>query len=64
MSKRTGNSRYIYLNKLDKACFQHDMAHGDFKDIPRKTASDKQLRDKAFNIATKNIMGINVGLLQ
>ena len=27
------------------------MAHGDFKDLARKTASDKLLRDKAFNIA-------------
>ena len=27
------------------------MAHGDFKDLARKTASDKILRDKAFNIA-------------
>ena len=25
--------------------------HGLFKDLPRKTASDKVLRDKAFNIA-------------
>ena len=24
--KETGNSRYIYQNELDKACFQHDMA--------------------------------------
>ena len=29
--KETGGSRYIYQNKLDKACFQHDMAYGDFK---------------------------------
>ena len=27
------------------------MAHGDFKDLARRTASDKTLRDKAFNIA-------------
>ena len=27
------------------------MAYGDFKDLPRRTASDKILRDKAFNIA-------------
>ena len=39
-------------NKLDKACFQHDMAYGDFKDLARRTASDKVLREKkAFNIA-------------
>ena len=27
------------------------MAYGDFKDLPRTIASDKVLRDKAFNIA-------------
>ena len=27
------------------------MAFGDFKDLPRKTTSDKVSRDKAFNIA-------------
>ena len=27
------------------------MAYGDFKDLARRTASDKFLRDKAFNIA-------------
>ena len=42
---------YIYKNELDKACFQPDMAYGDFKDIKRRTASYKILRDKAFNIA-------------
>ena len=26
------------------------MAYGNFKDIARRTASDKVLRDKAFNI--------------
>ena len=49
--KETGDSRYIYQNELDKACFQHDMAYGDFKDLTKRTASDKILRDKAFNIA-------------
>ena len=27
------------------------MAYGDFKDLKRRAASDKILRDKAFNIA-------------
>ena len=49
--KETGDSKYIYQNELDKGCFQHDMAYGDFKDLPRRTAADKVLRDKAFNIA-------------
>ena len=49
--KETGDTSYIYKNELDKACFQHDMAYGDFKDLKRRTASDKILRNKAFNIA-------------
>ena len=49
--KETGDTNYIYKNELDKACFQDDMAHGDFKDLARRTASDKILRDKAFDIA-------------
>ena len=38
-------------NELDKACFQHDMVYGDFKDLKRRTASDNVSIDKAFNIA-------------
>ena len=49
--KGTGDTNYIYKNELDKACFQHEMAYGDFKDLKRRTFSDKVLRDKAFNIA-------------
>ena len=49
--KRPEDTNYIYKNELDKACFQHDMAYGDFKDLKGRTASDKVLRDKAFNIA-------------
>ena len=49
--KETGDSRYIYRIELDKAYFQHDVAYGDFKDLAKRTAADKVLRDKAFNIA-------------
>ena len=52
--RETGGLRYIYQNKPEKACFQHDMACGDFKDLPIKTAYDKILYDKAFDIA-KNL---------
>ena len=48
--KETGDSRYIYQNELDKACIQHDMTYEDLKDLTRRTASDKILHDKAFNI--------------
>ena len=50
-NKETGDSRYVYENELDKVCFQHDMAYGDFKDLNRRSAADKVLLDKAFNIA-------------
>ena len=49
--KETGDTSYIYKNELDKACFQGDIAYGDFKDLKRRTGSDRILRDKAFNIA-------------
>ena len=48
---KTGDTNYIYKNELDKAWFQHDMAYSDFKDLVKRTASDKVLRDKAFSIA-------------
>ena len=48
--KETGDTNYIYENELDKACLEHDMAYGDFKDLKRRTFSDKVLRDKAFHI--------------
>ena len=48
--KETGDAGYIYKNELDKACFQHDMAYGDFKDLTKRTITDKVLRDKAFKI--------------
>ena len=44
--KETGDASYIYKNELDKACFQHNVAYGDFKDLARRTASDKVLREK------------------
>ena len=49
--KNPGDSGYIYQKGLDKVCFRYDIAYGDFKDLPRRTASDKALRDKVFDIA-------------
>ena len=63
--KETGDTNYIYKTELKlKACFQHHMAYEDFKDLARRIASDKVLRDKAFNIAKiLNMMDINEDLL-
>ena len=49
---QTGDTRcYIYRNDLDKACFQHDSAYVDNKDLINRTRADKVLRDKAYDIA-------------
>ena len=50
--KRTGDTRYIYRNELDQACFQHDSAYADHKDLINRTEADKVLKDKAYNIAS------------
>ena len=59
---RTGSTGFIYKNKLDKVCFQHDMAYGKSKDLVKRTQSDKVLRDKAFKIASDPKYGYQRGL--
>ena len=51
IQKETGDTKYIYRNKLDKASFQHNMAYGKYKDLNKRTQSDKFLTDKVFEIA-------------
>ena len=36
---QTANTDFIYKNKLDKACFQHDMDYGKSKDLAKRTES-------------------------
>ena len=43
----TGDTDILYKNELDKACFAHD----DSKDLNERTAADKTLRDKAYEMA-------------
>ena len=52
--KQTGDTRYIYRNELDKACFQHDSAYADHKNLINSTEADKILRDKAYDIASNS----------
>ena len=42
---QTGNTNFIYRYELNKACFQHDVAHGKSKDLVKRTQSDKVLRE-------------------
>ena len=39
--KQTGDTHYIYRNDLEKACFQHDYAYADNKDLINRTKADK-----------------------
>ena len=50
--KHTGDTCYIYRSELEKACFQHDSAYADHKDLINRTEADKVLRDKAYDIAS------------
>ena len=63
--KETVDSRYIYQNELDKACFQHDMAYGDFKDLTRRSALIKCWVIKHFILLQiRNMTDNNADLLR
>ena len=49
--RETDNLKYLYRNKLDKACFAHDAGYSDSKDVAKRTISDKILNDKTYEIA-------------
>ena len=49
---QTGNTSIIYKNELDKACFKHDSAYADYKDLANRTQADKVLKDRAFEMAS------------
>ena len=49
--KETGDTNYVYKNELDKACFAHDAAYSDSKDVTKRTVADKIFKNKAFDIA-------------
>ena len=49
--KETGDLRYIYHNKIVKACFHSDMTQVYFKDVPTRIASEQILHDRTCNIA-------------
>ena len=47
----------MYRNELDKACFAHDAAYSDSKDLAKRTISDKILKDRAYDIAKNHNYG-------
>ena len=49
--RETRNLKHLYRNELGKACFAHDAAYSDSKDLAKRTISDKILKDRAYEIA-------------
>ena len=41
----------MYKNELDKAYFVHDAAYSDSKDLTKRTIANKNLENRAFDIA-------------
>ena len=50
--KRTGDTRLLYRNELDKACFKHDAAYTKYKDVENRLISDQKLKNNAYDIAS------------
>ena len=46
-----GDLNCINKNKLDKTCFADIAAYADNNDLVKRTASDKILKDRAYEIA-------------
>ena len=46
--REAGNLKLLYRNKLNKICFAHDRTYSDSKNLPRRTISQKILKDGAY----------------
>ena len=50
--KRTGDTRLLNRNELDKACFKHDAAYTKYKDVENRLISDQKLKNSAYDNAS------------
>ena len=50
--KHPGDTRLLYRNELDKACFKHDAAYAKYTDVENRLTSDQKLRNSAYDIAS------------
>ena len=48
--RETGNLKLLKRNELDRACFAHNAAFSNSKDIAKRTISDKTLKVRADEI--------------
>ena len=49
--RETRNLKHLYRNKLDKACFAHDAAYSNSKNLAKRTILDKILKDRPYEMA-------------
>ena len=63
--KETGDTKHIYQNDLDKACFQYDMAYPGFKYLVKKFRMIKssEIKDLIL-LKNQNMMDIKEVFLQ
>ena len=53
--RETSNLKHLCRNELGKACFAHDPAYSDGKDLTKRTISDRILKDRAYEIARNSL---------
>ena len=57
--KEIGGIWYIFLNELDKVCFQHDLANDYSRDVPRRSPrSPWNLHQWSTNSLIKNLQDL------
>ena len=49
--RETDNVKHLHRNELGKVCFAYDTAYSDNKELAKRTISDKNLKDRANEIA-------------
>ena len=50
--REKGNLKYLYRSKLEKACFAHDVAYSNSKDLATRAISDNILKVRAYEISS------------
>ena len=49
--REISNLKHLYRKELGRACFAHDAAFSDSKDLAKRTISEKDLKNRACGIA-------------
>ena len=49
--RETGNLKHLHRNELEKACFAHDAAYSDSRDLAKRSIFHKFLKNRAYEIA-------------